>query len=48
MKKKIVLTALACLTAALPAIAQTSVGFTDPSDIRPVLDYRLPAWGYSQ
>jgi len=27
--------------------AQDSVGFSDPDNIQPVLDYRLPAWGYT-
>lgn len=27
--------------------AQESVGFADPDNIRPLLDYRLPDWGYS-
>lgn len=26
--------------------AQMSIGFRDPKNIRPVLDYRLPSWGY--
>lgn len=29
-----------------PSLAQTSVGFEDPGDIRPLLDYRLPTWSY--
>lgn len=28
------------------AYSQTSVGFSDPDDIQPLLDYRLPEWGY--
>ena len=35
------------LRGACPASAQTSIGFEDPGDIRPVLDYRLPSWGYT-
>ncbi len=27
--------------------AQESVGFKDPNDIKPLLDYRLPDWGYN-
>lgn len=27
--------------------AQQSIGFSDPDDIQPLLDYRLPDWGYS-
>jgi len=39
------------LTAALlvpvpAAIAQTTIGFADPSDLETLLDYRLPDWGY--
>lgn len=30
----------------LTAFGQTSVGFSDPENIQPLLDYRLPAWGY--
>ncbi|MDR8391250.1 hypothetical protein NC796_08880 [Aliifodinibius sp. S!AR15-10] len=28
-------------------LAQESVGFSNPEDIQPLLDYRLPDWGYS-
>jgi hypothetical protein len=33
---------------AFPALvrAQESIGFADPGDIQPLLDYRLPDWGY--
>ena len=27
-------------------LAQESIGFADPGDIQPLLDYRLPDWGY--
>jgi len=27
--------------------AQTSIGFKNPQNIQPLLDYRLPSWGYS-
>ncbi|MDZ7680779.1 MAG: hypothetical protein U5J63_03460 [Fodinibius sp.] len=29
------------------AFAQQSVGFSNPDNIDSILDYRLPAWGYS-
>lgn len=29
------------------SIAQESVGFSSPDNIQPLLDYRLPEWGYS-
>ena len=29
------------------ASAQESVGFSDPANLEPLLDYRLPEWGYS-
>jgi len=29
------------------AFAQESVGFSDPDSIQPLLDYRLPEWGYT-
>nr|MEE4269296.1 hypothetical protein [Candidatus Krumholzibacteria bacterium] len=31
---------------ASPAFAQTSIGFEDPGDLGPLLDYRLPTWSY--
>ncbi|MEX2456152.1 MAG: hypothetical protein WD381_02515, partial [Balneolaceae bacterium] len=30
-----------------PLLAQESVGHSEPDNIQPLLDYRLPAWGYS-
>jgi hypothetical protein len=27
--------------------AQETVGFSDPDNIQPLLDYRLPHWGYT-
>ena len=32
----------------MPALSQTSVGFENPENIQPVLDYRLPSWGYTK
>jgi hypothetical protein len=29
-----------------PALAQTSIGFADPGDLGPLLNYRLPTWSY--
>ncbi len=29
------------------SFAQTSIGFKNPQNIQPLLDYRLPSWGYS-
>lgn len=29
------------------SIAQQSIGFSNPENIQPILDYRLPDWGYS-
>lgn len=31
----------------LYSLAQESVGFSDPDNIQPLLDYRLPEWGYT-
>lgn len=39
-------TVLLAVTCALPAISQTSIGFSEPDDISNLLDYRLPKWGY--
>lgn len=36
---------LFCLPSLL--FAQESVGFSDPDNIQPLLDYRLPEWGYT-
>ncbi len=42
----LILPALATLTTTPPAAAQESVGFAAPGDLRALLDYRLPDWGY--
>ena len=39
---------LVLLSAGTPATGQTSVGFRDPDNIQPILDYRLPSWGYTE
>lgn len=36
---------LVCLP--FPTLAQESVGFSNPDNIQPLLDYRLPEWGYT-
>ena len=46
MRYLIALAALLFITAS-PTVAQQSVGFSDPDNIDPLLEYRLPDWGYS-
>lgn len=46
MSKKLFLL-LAICSIPLFAIAQQSIGFSDPDNIQPLLDYRLPEWGYT-
>ncbi len=41
------LLAATVLLAALPALAQTSVGYEDPDELDALLAYRLPDWGWS-
>lgn len=41
-----VLGLLLTLIVAIPATAQTTVGFADPHDLQALLDYRLPTWNY--
>lgn len=36
------------LLAAVPALCQTTIGYTDPDDTTALLDYRLPDWGWSE
>jgi hypothetical protein len=37
---------IAITTASVCVLAQESLGFADPGNIQPLLDYRLPDWGY--
>ncbi len=37
---------IAMITPSASVLAQESIGFADPGDIQPLLDYRLPDWGY--
>ena len=45
MKYASIVIVLFNLTSAL--FSQQSIGFKNPQNIRPLLDYRLPSWGYS-
>ena len=46
MRKKLLgLFVIFCIP--IPLLAQDSVGFSDPDNIQPLLDYRLPEWGYT-
>ncbi|MGM0546422.1 MAG: hypothetical protein ACQEST_06850 [Bacteroidota bacterium] len=45
--KKIIVGIILLLFPFGSVFAQQSVGFSDPDDIDPLLDYRLPDWGYS-
>ncbi|MEX0905483.1 MAG: hypothetical protein WD604_06235 [Balneolaceae bacterium] len=44
--KKTILIFTILFTISVPAFSQTTVGFSDPDNIQPLLDYRLPEWGY--
>ena len=46
MKKLLLTTGISILISSL-SIAQESVGFSEPDDISPLLDYRLPDWGFT-
>lgn len=46
MKKLLLLLGISFLYSSF-TFAQESVGFSDPDDISPLLEYRLPDWGYS-
>lgn len=46
MRKKLFFLLVICCIP-LFAIAQQSIGFSDPDNIQPLLDYRLPEWGYT-
>jgi hypothetical protein len=37
---------IAMIATSALVLAQESIGFADPEDIQPLLDYRLPDWGY--
>lgn len=45
--RKLLLGLLVLLCLPLQSIAQESVGFSDPDNIQPLLDYRLQEWGYT-
>lgn len=45
--RKCLLGLIALISLPLHTIAQESVGFSDPDNIQPLLDYRLPDWGYT-
>ncbi|TVR32889.1 MAG: hypothetical protein EA390_04635 [Balneolaceae bacterium] len=45
--KKILLLLFVSALFTSASFAQESVGFSDTDNIQPLLDYRLPAWGYS-
>lgn len=45
--RKLLLGFIVLLSLPLYTIAQESVGFSNPDNIQPLLDYRLPEWGYS-
>lgn len=47
MKKSILLFVL-FYSLSCPIYGQSSVGFSDPDNIQPLLDYRLPEWGYNE
>lgn len=44
--KKLILIILLSYLVSPKIIAQESIGFSNPDNIQPLLDYRLPAWGY--
>jgi hypothetical protein len=46
MKKLLLLLSVSVLFSSA-SFAQESVGFSDSDNVQPLLDYRLPAWGYS-
>lgn len=45
--RKLLLGFIVLLCLPLHSIAQDSVGFSDSNNIQPLLDYRLPEWGYT-
>lgn len=45
--RKLLLGLLVLLYLPLQSIAQESVGFSDPNNIQPLLDYTLPEWGFT-
>ncbi|MCC5941180.1 MAG: hypothetical protein JJU37_06510 [Balneolaceae bacterium] len=45
--KRLLLLLLTSILISTAASAQESVGFSDTDNIQPLLDYRLPAWGYT-
>lgn len=47
MKISILLFVLICSLSG-SVYSQNSVGFSDPDNIQPLLDYRLPEWGYNE
>lgn len=45
--RKLLLGIIILLCLPLYSLAQESIGFSDPDNIQPLLDYRLPEWGYT-
>jgi len=48
MKKSAVVLSVLILLTINNIHAQTSVGFSEPWDIKEILDYKLPSWGYQR
>lgn len=46
MSKKLLILLTFC-SVPFYAVAQESIGFSNPENIQPLLDYRLPEWGYT-
>lgn len=46
MSKKLLILLTFC-SVPFYAVAQESIGFSNPDNIQPLLDYRLPEWGYT-
>lgn len=45
--RKSILVILTLFCIPLQSLAQESVGFSNPDNIQPLLDYRLPEWGFT-
>jgi hypothetical protein len=45
--RKLLLGIIVYLCLPFHSLGQESVGFSDPDNIQPLLDYRLPEWGYT-
>lgn len=45
--RKLLLGFIVIFSLSFQSFAQDSVGFSDPDNIQPLLDYRLPEWGYT-